>query len=469
MKTNTTSPTAALARFASALRFDEIPPAVVERACDLMLDWVGSALAGKGARAVETIERFATAMGPTSGGSEVLISRRSTSPLFAAMVNGAASHFAEQDDVHNGSVFHPAAVVFPPALAVAQVLHCPGRDLLTAAVAGYEVGIRVGEFLGRSHYKVFHTTGTAGTVAAAAATGRLLGLSPSQMQHAFGSAGTQAAGLWEFLRDAADSKQLHTAKASSDGLLAAYLAKDAFTGASRILEGVQGMAAGMSSDADPAKLTDRLGDRWALAETSFKYHSSCRHTHPAADALLVLIEKHGLAPDDIAQVTAHVHQAAIDVLGPVVSPSSVHQAKFSMGTVLGLIATYRKAGLAEFQQHFGDRAIDAFRRKVTMALDPEVDREYPRRWIGKVTVRTVDGRELAARVDEPKGDPGNTLTRAEIVDKAVRLAQFTSAATADETRGIARAIYALPSAPRIAMLLAGEDAVERGQHLPIEV
>ena len=383
MTTNTTSPTAALARFASALRFDDIPPAVVERACDLMLDWVGSALAGKGARAVETIERFAAAMGPASGGSEVLISRRSTSPLFAAMVNGAASHFAEQDDVHNGSVFHPAAmvngaashfaeqddvhngsvfhpaaVVFPPALAVAQALRCAGRDLLTAAVAGYEVGIRVGEFLGRSHYKVFHTTGTAGTVAAAAATGRLLGLSPLQMQHAFGSAGTQAAGLWEFLRDAADSKQLHTAKASADGLLAAYLAKDGFTGATRILEGAQGMAAGMSSDADPAKLTDRLGERWALVETSFKYHASCRHTHPAADALLAVVEEHELAPDDIATVTAHVHQAAIDVLGPVVSPSTVHQAKFSMGTVLGLIATYRKAGLAEFQQHFADAGIE---------------------------------------------------------------------------------------------------------------
>ena len=469
MTTNTPSPTAALARFASALRFDDIPPAVVERACDLMLDWVGSALAGKGARAVETIERFAAAMGPASGDSEVLISRRSTSPLFAAMVNGAASHFAEQDDVHNGSVFHPAAVVFPPALAVAQALRCAGRDLLTAAVAGYEVGIRVGEFLGRSHYKVFHTTGTAGTVAAAAAAGRLLGLSPLQMQHAFGSAGTQAAGLWEFLRDAADSKQLHTAKASADGLLAAYLAKDGFTGATKILEGAQGMAAGMSSDADPAKLTERLGERWALVETSFKYHASCRHTHPAADALLAVVEEHELAADDIATVTAHVHQAAVDVLGPVVSPSTVHQAKFSMGTVLGLIATYRKAGLAEFQQHFADATIEEFRRKVTMVLDAEIDRAYPRRWIGKVTVRTVDGRQLSARVDEPKGDPGNTLSRAEILDKAVRLAQFTGAATEDETRAMARAIYALPSTPRVATLLLTERAVERGQHLPIEV
>src|SRR5699024_8310578 len=136
-----------------------------------------------------------------------LACRRGTSPLFAALVNGASSHIAEQDDVHNGSVFHPAAVVFPAALATAQAQGRTGKDLLTAAVVGYEVGIRVGEFLGRSHYRVFHTTGTAGTLAAAAATGHLLGLNPTQMLHALGSAGTQAAGLWEFLRDAADSKQ----------------------------------------------------------------------------------------------------------------------------------------------------------------------------------------------------------------------------------------------------------------------
>src|SRR4029079_13719051 len=129
-----------------------------------------------------------------------------------------------------------------------------GRDVLVAVIAGYEVGIRVGEFLGRSHYKIFHKTGTGGTLAAAAAVARVLGLDAEQTQHAMGSAGTQAAGLWEFLRDAADSKQLHTAKAAADGLLAAYLARDGVTGARRILEGKQGMAAGMSTDADVSTL-----------------------------------------------------------------------------------------------------------------------------------------------------------------------------------------------------------------------
>jgi len=447
-------PSRDLARFAAELRFSDIPLPVVRRAEDLLLDWFASALAGKGARAVESIERFALAMGPSAGDAEVLISRRRTSPYFAAMVNAAASHFAEQDDVHNGSVFHPGAVVFPPALALAQASGRSGRDLLTAAIAGYEVGIRVGEFLGRSHYRVFHTTGTAGTLAAAAAAGHVLGLSPAQMLDAFGSAGTQAAGLWEFLRDAADSKQLHTAKAAADGLASACLARDGFTGAKRILEGAQGMAAGMSTDADPARLTDRLGTRWALVETSFKYHACCRHTHPAADALLQVIDEHEVAAAQVARVTAHVHQGAIDVLGPVVNPQTVHQAKFSMGTVLGLIARYRRAGLREFADHFGDSEIAIFRDKVQMVLDPEVDRAYPARWIGKVTVDTTDGRTLKGRVDEPKGDPGNTLERDELEDKALRLAAWSGAATEEEMRSAIEAIWGIASVDRVNRLLA---------------
>ncbi len=446
----TDTPSHTLACFASSLRFEDIPQDVVRRTEDLLLDWLGSTLAGKGARPVAAIDNFARRMGPADGAAEVLISRRRTSPLFAAMVNAAASHVAEQDDVHNGSVFHPAAVVFPAALAVAQSQGASGRELLTAAVAGYEVGIRVGEFLGRSHYKVFHTTGTAGTLAAAAAAGRLLQLSPAQMLDAFGSAGTQAAGLWEFLRDAADSKQLHTAHAAAGGLTAAYLAGDGFTGARQILEGAQGMAAGMSTDADPARLTDRLGSRWALAETSFKFHASCRHTHPAADALQQVIAEHRLRPDQIAAVSAHVHQGAIDVLGPVVEPKTVHQAKFSMGTVLGLIAHFDHAGLAEFEQHFNDPRIAEFRARVRMELDTEVDRAYPQRWIGKVSVQTADGRTLHGRVDEPKGDPGNTLTRGELEQKALRLAAFGGGADAAEMRAAFERIRSLEQAARVA-------------------
>ena len=447
------SATTQLAAFAAQLRFDAIPAPVVRKAEDLLVDWFGSVVAGYGSRPVESITRFALTMGPQTGASEVIIRRARTSPYLAAMANAAASHVAEQDDVHNGAVFHPGTVVFPAAVAVAQALGASGEQLLTAAVAGYEVGIRVGEFLGRSHYRVFHTTGTAGTLAAAAAVGHLLGLDAAQMQHAFGSAGTQSAGLWEFLRTAADSKQLHTAHAAAAGLMAAYLAQDGFTGAAEIFEGAQGMAAGMSSDANPAKLNDGLGQRWATAETSFKYHASCRHTHPAADALLQVMQAHSLQPDDLARVVTHVHQSAIDVLGPVVNPSSVHQSKFSMGTVLALVARFGHAGLAEFGQHFQDASTQALRERVQMVLDPEVDAAYPQRWIGKVTVHTTDGRVLQGRIDEPKGDPGNTLTREEITAKALRLAAFSGGATGAEMQAAVERLWGVAQWPRVGALL----------------
>jgi 2-methylcitrate dehydratase PrpD len=261
--------------------------------------------------------------------------------------------------------------------------------------------------------------------------------------------------LWEFLRTGADSKQLHPAHASAAGLMAAYLAKDGFTGAVQIFEGPQGMAAGMSSDADPAKLIDRLGTRWATAETSFKYHASCRHTHPAADALLQVMQANSLKPEDLTRVITNVHQSAIDVLGPVLRPATVHQSKFSMGTVLALVARFGHAGLAEFDQHFLDDATQSLRDRVSMELDADVDAAYPQRWIGKVTVHTTDGRVLQGRVDEPKGDPGNTLSREEITAKALRLAAFSGGATAVDMQAAVESLWQVAQWPRVGALLPG--------------
>ncbi len=283
-----------LARFLADLQYADIPEPVLARCEDLFLDWVGSALASQGAHPIPLFERYAQRMGPGDGPARMLVNGRGTSPYFAALVNGAASHLVEQDDLHNSSVLHPATVVFSAVLAAAQERGKSGRELLLASVAG-------------SHYRIFHTTATVGTLAAAVAVGKLLGFDREQFINLLGNAGTQAAGLWEFLRDAADSKQLHTAKAAADGLLAAYMTEDGLTGARNILEGEQGLAAGMSSDADASRLDDRLGSRWALAETSFKFHASCRHTHPAADALLHLMQREGLHHQQIAKVVTRVH------------------------------------------------------------------------------------------------------------------------------------------------------------------
>jgi 2-methylcitrate dehydratase PrpD len=165
------------------------------------------------------------------------------------------------------------------------------------------------------------------------------------------------------------------------------------------------------------------------------------------------MQVHGLRPGDIAQITCHVHQGAIDVLGPVVSPATVHQSKFSMGTVLALAARHGHAGLTEFDRDYLSPDTVALREKVSMVLDAEVDGAYPQCWIGKVSVRTTDGRTLQGRVDDPKGDPGNTLTRAEITAKALRLAEYGGAVPASEAHAAVQRLWQVAQWPRVERLL----------------
>ena len=229
------------------------------------------------------------------------------------------------------------------------------------------------------------------------------------------------------------------------------------------------MAAGMSSDADAARLTDGLGTRWTLAETSFKFHASCRHTHPAADALMKAMHDNGLTMDDIDSVTALVHQGAIDVLGPVVSPASVHQAKFSMGTTLGLIAAFGRAGMDEFDARptrvpTSPPSATACACSSTRRWTPPIRRAGSARF----GVATTDGRTVEARVDEPKGDPGNTLSRAEIETKVRGLASFGGGAADAEMDDMLPRLWKIEQADALGTADRGRSAEQgaRLEHAP---
>lgn len=307
-----------------------------------------------------------------------------------------------------------------------------GRDMLLASIAGYEAGIRIAEALGRSHYRIFHTTATVGTLAAALAVAKLLSFDYEHMVSTLGTAGTQTSGLWEFMRSGAgDSKQLHCAHAAANGLLSAYMVQDGLKGAHDVIEGEAGLLKGLAKDdVDSTRLGERLGERWAILETSFKYFACCRHTHPSSDALLDAISKHRIQNplQEIKSVVAHVHQGAIDVLGPVDAgppPKTVHAAKFSIKSTLSLIALRGSASLLDFEKFsLTDPSVSEFRDRVSMMFDPEVDAAYPKRWLGRVDVELADGRMIKGLCDEPKGDPGNTLSRPELEDKFRRLMAY---------------------------------------------
>ncbi len=407
-----TSRTAELAAFAAGLRFEAIPAHVVRKTEDLLVDWFGSARRRQGRAPGRDHRRFRARDGPclaAAGGAELLVRRSFTSPYFAAMANAAASHVAEQDDVHNGSVFHPATVVLPGrAGAGAGARRQRAGSCWRRPWPATRSASASGEFLGRSHYKVFHTTGTAGTLAAAAAAGHLLGLDAAQMQHAFGSAGTQSAGLWEFLRTAADSKQLHTAHAAAAGLMAAYLAQDGFTGAADILEGPQGMAAGMSTDADPSRLDDRpgraLGHGGDLVQVPrlLPPHASGGRRAAAGDADA---RAEGRATSSASSPTC------------TRAPSTCWARSRSRPRCTRASSRWapcwrwwRASGMracSEFDEHYPRRA--HARRCATgwrWSWTPKSMRAYPQRWIGKVTVHTHRRPRAARARRRAQGRPG---------------------------------------------------------------
>jgi 2-methylcitrate dehydratase PrpD len=447
------TPERALASAAAELTWVQLPAPVVVAIRRLFLDWVASALAGSTSIQVTRLSQAAARGGLGIGGSPCAEGEKGTATalprfaqapaLVAALLNGASSHVEEMDDLHNESIYHPGTCVFPAALAVAESEGAGPRDFLTAAVAGYEVSLRVGQALGSEHYRYFHTTGTAGTVGAAVAAGHLLGLDTQEMLSAIGSAGTQAAGLWQFLADGAMSKQLHTAKAAFNGVLSAYLAGEGFTGSAEILLGEKGLLPGMARSEGTGGITDdgalRRRQRQALMEgleevpgsplpdygfaafktpeVSIKYHASCRHTHPAVDALLLIMEEHGLAAERIRSIHAHVNTAAFDLLKDATA-SGPWAAKFSIPFCLAQAALCGSLGVDSFSvSALEDPRLVELMNRVTTDVDPSLDADYPRRWVAWVDVETVSGSTFQARVDAPKGDPDNALSAEELEAK----------------------------------------------------
>ncbi|WOO76544.1 putative protein YxeQ [Vanrija pseudolonga] len=437
-----------LAAWASRLSYADLPRTTVEATKRLFADWVFCAHAGASYRVISAMEAMASDVGGDARGPASTFSGPPRAPYWAAYLNAGAGHVVEQDDLHNASVVHPATVVFPAAWAVAQAKGKSAREFIAASVVGYEVACRAGILLGREHYRVWHVTSTAGTLGAAAAAGRLLGLDTDGILNALGSAGTQTAGLWEFLATAADSKQVHCAHAAGTGVQSAFLALHGVTGSHNILLGKQGMFAGMVpgvdlASADATRLLPVPG-KFQIDDSSFKFHASCRHTHPSADGLLAIMTKNNLTADDIASVDCHVHQEALNVLGPAEAATSVHQSKFSMGFVLGVLANGRSAQLADFTDaRLSDPAVRAFQKKVHMHLDKGVDAAFPAKWTARVVVTTTDGRVLEEDVQTPKGDPGNSLSDAEFLGKWQRLIDYADRNASVDVKALAKELLAL--------------------------
>ena len=405
-----------LAEVLAAATYGDLPADAIIDTRRSVLDWLGSALAGSVEPPARMAQRVVAALGISN--QATVFSGGRSSAAGAALANGVASHILELDDIHKGSTVHAAAPIIPAALAVAEREHADGKRFLLAVAVGYEAALRIGEAVNPSHYRFWHPTGTAATFGAAAAAGSLLKLNAAQMLDSLGSAGTQAAGLWEFNADGAMSKHLHPGKAAFNGILAADLAREGFTGASRILEGERGFFQAMSESHDASRITDGLGTRWKISENCYKLHACCGHTHSAIDLALEFRRERGWTAADVLEQVADIR---VETYGPgyeIVrnsAPATPYQAKFSMAYC---VACALCGVCFSLPWSFGQaKAYPTVR--VTVADD--LTAKYPAAWPARLTVTLRDGTVITRSADFPRGNPENPVSTAELEEKFLSL------------------------------------------------
>lgn len=319
--------TAEIARRASALVWRDLPDDLVERTKQCLLDWFAVTIAGAQEELTDILIREAIedgAKGPATlvGRSEKVL------PSAATLINGAASHALDYDDVNFSMGGHPTVTVVPVLLALGEQIGATGQLFIESFIAGYETSGRVGRLVSPSHYqKGFHVTGTVGSFSATAAAGRMLGLSDKELAVAFGIAATQAAGLKANFGTMC--KPLHAGTASEHGLRAARLAAKGFTARSDSLECDQGFASSQSDRLNAEAALSEPPAGWHLRNNLFKYHAACYLTHAPIECAREIRLKSNFPPERVKKILLRI-DAGADKVCNIASPTTGLEAKFSL-------------------------------------------------------------------------------------------------------------------------------------------
>ena len=385
--------TAELAKCATALAWRDFPDDLLERTKQCLLDWFAVTVAGAQEELTDILVREALEDG--AKGKASLVGRSETTlPSTAALINGAASHALDYDDVNFAMHGHPTVTVVPALLALGEQRQASGRLFVESFVAGYETAGRIGRLVEPSHYdRGFHATATVGSFSATAAVGRMLGLSDTQLAVAFGIAATQAAGLKSNFGTMC--KPLHAGTASEHGLRAAKLAAKGFTARGDSLECDQGFA---SSQSDHLNIDDALGEPpsgWHLRNNLFKYHAACYMTHAPIECAKEIRLKSNFPPERVKRILLRL-DAAADKVCNIPNPTTGLEAKFSLRqTVAMALSGVNTASLEAYNAAITQEPrIKALRDKV--AIDFKT--EWPHA-LAEMAIQLDDGTTLEARHD----------------------------------------------------------------------
>jgi len=427
--TDPLGPTGKLANWLVGLTIKDIPDEIIERAKFITLDGLGCALIGAkmpwSALAADIVQRFEGA-----GSYGVTGQKQGTSAPAAALLNGTFIQGFELDDYHPWGPLHSASVVLPAAFAAAQRQGgVNGEALLTAIIAGYEVGPRVGMALhGRQMLsRGWHSGAVFGTHAAVAAAGKVIELNAAQMEDALGLAGTQSAGLMAAQFEAM-SKRMHHGFSARNGLYAAILAEGGYTGIKRVFERDYGgflSTFGAGFDPDISQIDSGLGVDWETARIAIKPYAAMGALHAPIDAVFALSEQYELLPDQIEKITVDMSHSAFHHGGwQAQRPITVIGAQMNVAYAVA-VAILDKAVLVDqfAASRLDDEDVWNLIGKIEARHNPDFD-SLPgnRRQTAHMAIKFTDGRLAQITIPASRA-VAKPLTNQEIIEKFLYLTQ----------------------------------------------
>ena len=411
-----------LAEFAAEIRYEDLPSAVVQALKVYILDNLAAGLVGSGtpwARMVMGLARESAPTGPCS----LLAQRETTSPAYAALVNGTMIGGFECDHALLAGSCHPSAAVFPAALAVAERDHLDGATFLAAVAAGYEVNCRVGLAATRAveDQRGFHGPGTNAPFGGAAGAGRALGLDRDRFVHALGIAGSHGAGLLEFAREGAMTKRIHVARGAQTGLESALLAAEGFTGPTTVLEGDRGFLRVYSPSPRPELLVEDLGERYHLLDVMVKAYPCHASFHTAIEAIWRLRQNYSLKTGELETVRIAGPERMMEERFCDRAPTSVLGAQYSL-PFSAAIALCRDAGdpRSFSEETLWDSEVRGLAERIELAVDSGSSGPA---WGAATEVSlTISGSSHVFTATDWKGAPSNPYVYPEMADKFRRYA-----------------------------------------------
>ncbi len=422
-----TDVTAAAVAFVSDARFETLSPDLLQIAERCILDTVGLYVAGLSEKAVRIVVEQARHDG---GRADALLfgTGDKVPAQVAARILGIAAHAHDFDDTqvsHDpahvyGLLTHPSAAPLSASIAVADMRgNVSGRDLLTAFCVGFEVSCKISEWLAPNHYlRGHHSSGTVATFGAAAAAAWLLHLDHGQIASALGLAASMAAGIR--CNFGTMTKPLHVGRAAENGVLAALLAQRGFTADPAALDGPWGFASVLAGGFSASKPAQGFGRTWSMLDpgVSIKPYPSGILTHQAMDAIRQLIVDADIRPEAIERIDFFAGDNLLDPIRYDTAANAL-QAKFSMAALIAMLALYRKAGLAEFDDDIiRSAAFQDMQRRVRTHRDPAANALGFDIIRSRVDILLEDGRVLSAQSDPRyRGGPRHPMSQGELEEK----------------------------------------------------